>query len=45
MGGFIDGTEMLCLEEIERRVERNQIEYPIASEDEINDRVEVVISF
>jgi hypothetical protein len=38
MGGFVDGTEMLSLEEIERRVESNEIEYPIASEDEIKDR-------
>jgi hypothetical protein len=40
MGGFVshDGTELLSLEDVERLVRDKEIEYPIVSRDEIEDR-------
>jgi hypothetical protein len=38
MGGFVDGTELLSLEDIEQLVQNNQIEYPIATREEIEDK-------
>ena len=38
MGGFVDGRELLSLEDIERLVRTNQIVYPIVTREEIQDR-------
>jgi hypothetical protein len=38
MGGFVDGTKLLSLEDIERLVGNNEIEYPIATREEIEDK-------
>jgi hypothetical protein len=38
MGGFVDGQRILSLQDIEVLVGRDEIEYPIASQDEIKDR-------
>ena len=38
MGGFVDGAELLSLEDIERLVRNEEIEYPIATREEIQDK-------
>ena len=38
MGGFIDGRRLLSLEDIERLVRNEEIEYPIATGEEIEDK-------
>jgi hypothetical protein len=38
MGGFVYGTEVLSFTRIEELVEQNEIEYPIVSREEIQDR-------
>ena len=38
MGGFVDGTNLLSLEDIERLVRNKEIEYPIATREEIQDK-------
>ena len=38
MGGFVDGTNLLSLSDIERLVQNQEIEYPIATRDEIQDK-------
>ena len=38
MGGFVDGTTLLSLEDIERLVLNEEIEYPIATREEIEDK-------
>ena len=38
MGGFVDGNEMLSLKDIERLVQNDEIEYPIVTREEIQDK-------
>ena len=38
MGGFVDGTKLLSLEDIEQLVQNKEIEYPIATREEIQDK-------
>jgi hypothetical protein len=38
MGGFVDGKEVLSLDRIEELVRNEEIEYPIVSREEIEDR-------
>ena len=38
MGGFVDGTKLLSLDDIEQLVRTNEIEYPIATREEIQDK-------
>ena len=38
MGGFVDGTRLLSLEDIEQLVRNEEIEYPIATREEIQDK-------
>jgi hypothetical protein len=38
MGGFVDGTKLLSLEDIEQLVQDQEIEYPIATQEEIQDK-------
>ena len=38
MGGFIDGTTLLSLADIERLVQNDEIEYPIVTREEIQDK-------
>ena len=38
MGGFVDGTRLLSLADIELLVQNEQIEYPIATREEIQDK-------
>ena len=38
MGGFVDGTELLSLDDIERLVRNKVVEYPIATREEIQDK-------
>ena len=38
MGGFVDGTRLLSLEDIEDLVRNKEIEYPIATREEIEDK-------
>src|ERR1700741_4702380 len=38
MGGFVDGKEVLSLDRIEELVRNDEIEYPIVSREEIEDR-------
>jgi hypothetical protein len=38
MGGFVDGTTLLSLEDIERLVRNKEIEYPITTREEIQDK-------
>ena len=38
MGGFVDGKEVLSLKRIEQLVQTKQIEYPIVSRQELQDR-------
>ena len=38
MGGFVDGGTLLSLEDIERLVRNKEIEYPIATREEIQDK-------
>ena len=38
MGGFVDGTNLLSLEDIERLVQNKEIEYPIVTREEIQDK-------
>ena len=38
MGGFVDGTDLLSLEDIERLVRNKEIEYPIVTREEIQDK-------
>ena len=38
MGGFVDGTTLLSLEDIERLVQNKEIEYPIVTREEIQDK-------
>ena len=38
MGGFVDGTKLLSLDDIEDLVQNEEIEYPIATREEIQDR-------
>ena len=38
MGGFVSGTDLLSLEDIERLVRNKEIEYPIVAREEIQDK-------
>ena len=38
MGGFVDGTTLLSLNDIERLVRSKEIEYPIVTREEIQDK-------
>ena len=38
MGGFVDDNELLSLEDIERLVQNDEIEYPIVTREEIQDK-------
>jgi hypothetical protein len=38
MGGFVDGTRLLSLEDIERLVRNKEIEYPISTREENQDK-------
>ena len=38
MGGFVDGRDILSLDDIQRLVQNGEIEYPIATREEIQDK-------